>query len=81
VKGEKSKMATAPGVVIPDAVSSAPVPGSTEDKVDQATAVAGAVAEGFAPKYASVIAEGVELEPVAYHLVSFLIHLFKKPKQ
>jgi len=55
---------------------------STEDKVDATVAVAGAVAAGLIPsaKVGAVIAEGVQLEPEIYHLISALIHMFRKQK-
>lgn len=59
----------------------ATVPGtSTEQKVSGAVQTAGTIAEVVVPEFAPVIAAGVELEPEMYHLISALIHIFKKRK-
>jgi hypothetical protein len=56
----------------------APQP-STEDKVSAAVQVGGAIVSQFVPApVGAVIAEGVQLEPEIYHLISALIHMFKK---
>jgi hypothetical protein len=51
------------------------------EAITEAVEVGGQVALGFAPQsVAPVIAEGVQLEPEIFHLVSALIHLFQKKK-
>jgi hypothetical protein len=52
----------------------------TEAQVTETVQAAGAVASALVPKFAPVIAAGVELEPEVYHFISGLIHLFKKKK-
>jgi hypothetical protein len=52
---------------------------TTEDKVDTTVAVAGALAAQLVPGQAgAVISSAVALEPEVYHLISALIHLWKK---
>ena len=64
------------------AILPAPPQPTTEDKVDQTVAIAGAVASQLTPpQVGAVITTAVALEPEIYHLVSALIHLFGKKKK
>jgi hypothetical protein len=63
------------------AVATAPDKDRQSEAVTQAVQVGGAIASQFVPPpIGAVIAEGVNVEPEIYHLISALLHMFHKQK-